>query len=219
MIANKIKKIAENILGRPLVKEDGVSIHEIKNIENKLELELPTVLVEFYSTIGNLDIFMSSFEYFPEPYLIEDKIVFLEENQGVCFWGISKNKEDYEKQTVYVCTDIEVENIEWHSENINLSDFLEIIMYYQCAQGGYECGSAVYECNFANREKYTLFLANLVTGWRKVVSHNGLVIYQKEGKLIWHFTDDKGNLGDTIFASTRTNTEVEELEPYGFREL
>ena len=38
-------------------------------------------------------------------------------------------------------------------------------------------------------------------------------------QLIWHFTDEDGNLGDTIYASTRTKKEMKKLEKYGFEEL
>lgn len=212
-----IREIAENILGRALIAEDGISSGEIEQLENKLGQRLPAALKEFYLAVGQLDMFMSSFQSFPEPYVVADKIVFLEENQGVCYWGI--NQGEMGDPTVYMCTDIETTNTEWYSEELSLSSFLEIIMYYQCAQGGYEYGSAVYESNFDDREEYTTFLRRLVKDWEKVVEHNGLVIYQKEGKLIWHFTDDKGNIADTIFASVRTEAEMLQLEPYGFSEL
>jgi hypothetical protein len=63
------------------------------------------------------------------------------------------------------------------------------------------------------------FLADITVEYMKVVEHNGLVIYQNGGKLIWHFTDEEGNLADTIFVSTRTVEEMKELDEYGFHEL
>jgi hypothetical protein len=92
-------------------------------------------------------------------------------------------------------------------------------MYYQCAQGGYEHGSAVYEINFDSKDKYLQFLTDITVDYEKVVEHNGLVIYQNGGKLIWHFVNEGGDLADTIFASTRTTKDMEELEIYGFSEL
>jgi len=119
---------------------------------------------------------------------------------------------------VYQCTDMEAESLEWFSEEVTLTDFLIILMYYQCAQGGYEHGSAVYENNFNSREKYMQFLSDITVDYKKVVAHNGLVIYQNGGKLIWHFLDGKGNITDTIFVSARTAKDIKELEIYGFRE-
>ena len=214
---NEIKAIAESIIGRKLTIEDGISISKIKDIENKLECKIPTELKDFYNLIGNLDMFMSSFEDFPEPYLIGNKIVFLEENQGVCYWGI--NKDDSESPTVYVCTDIESENLEWYSESVNLAEFLKIIMYFQCAQGGCKHGGAIYDCNFKSKDEYVGVLNKLVHDWQKVVEHNGLVIFQNRGKLVWYFTDEQGSIGDTIFASTYSELGMKELEIYGFKEL
>ena len=54
-------------------------------------------------------------------------MVFLEENQEVCIWGINIYEED---PIVY-----QNANDEWYSEEVKLSEFLYIIMYYQCAQG------------------------------------------------------------------------------------
>jgi len=214
---SKIKTIAESILGRHLAKKDGLSISEIETVENSLGLKLPAVLRDFHLLVGNLDMFISSFEQFVEPYIKGEMLVFLEENQGVCYWGV--NIHDTESSTVYMCTDMETENLEWYSEEVTLTDFLIILMYFQCAQGGYEHVSAVDESNFDSRENYMQFLADITVDYKKVVEHNGLVIYQNGGKLIWHFTDEKGNLADTIFASTRTAKDMKELEKYGFQEL
>ena len=214
---SKIKTIAESILGRHLAKKDGLSISEIETVENSLGLKLPAVLRDFHLLVGNLDMFISSFEQFVEPYIKGEMLVFLEENQGVCYWGV--NIHDTESFTVYMCTDMEAENLEWYSEEVTLTDFLIILMYFQCAQGGYEHGSAVDESNFDSRENYIQFLNDITVDYKKVVEHNGLVIYQNSGKLIWHFTDDKGNFADTIFASTRTAKDMKELETYGFQEL
>jgi hypothetical protein len=214
---NEIRIVAENLLGRCLTEKDGMNLSEIEKAENLLGLKFPSALRDFHLLIGNLDMFISSFEQFVEPYIKGEILVFLEENQGVCYWGININ--DIENSTVYMCTDIEAENLEWYSEKVTLADFLTILMYYQCAQGGYEFGSAVYESNFDSKEEYLAFFANLTSDYKNVVTHNGLVIFQSKGKLIWHFTDEDGNLADTIFVSTRTAEEMKELEIYGFREL
>jgi len=211
---SEIRTIAESLLGRPLTEKDGINIFEIETVENSSGLKLPAVLRNFHLLVGNLDMFICSFEQFVKPYKKGEMLVFLEENQGVCYWGI--NVQDTGNETVFMCTDMESDNLEWYSEEVPLTDFLTVMMYYQCAQGGYEHGSAVYENNFDNREKYLQFLADITIGYTKVVAHSGLVIYQYGGKLIWYFTDEEGNLTDTIFASTRTAEEMKELEIYGF---
>ena len=212
---NKIRTIAEGILGRRLTMKDGKEMSEIETVEKSLGLKLPTVLRDFHLLVGNLDMFISSFEQFVEPYIKGEMLVFLEENQGVCFWAV--NIHDTEDFMVYQCADMEAENLEWFSEEVALTNFLIILMYYQCAQGGYEHGSAVYENNFNSRGNYMQFLTNITVDYKKVVEHNGLVIYQNDGKLIWHFLDGKGNVADTIFVSARTAEDIKELEIYGFQ--
>jgi len=214
---SKIRTIAESLLGRHLTEKDGMNISEIETVENSLGLKLPTVLREFHLLVGNLEMFTGSFEQFVEPYIKDKMLVFLEENQAVCYWGI--DIQDTENETVFMCTDFDTDKLEWYSEEVSLTDFLVILMYYQCAQGGYECGSAVYESKFDSKANYLQFLADITVDYKKVVEHNGLVIYQNGGKLIWHFTNEEGNLADTIFVSTRTAEEMKELEIYGFREL
>ena len=141
----------------------------------------------------------------------------LEENKEVCYWATEVIGAP--NDTVDVCTDIESDNPEWYPETVKLAEFLIILMYYQCAQGGYEWGSAVYESNFNSVEEYNQFLLAIIVDYQKVVENNGLVIYQKGSKLIWHFTDEEGNLADTIFASTRTEEDMADLEEYGFYPL
>jgi hypothetical protein len=216
---DKIEKTAIGLLGRPLNAEDGLSMDEIEAVEIKLKYKLPIGLKYFYNAVGNLELFMSSFEDFPEPYLLDNKIIFLEENQGVCYWGIDTKDIEKEDPLVYVCTDPEAEEPEWYPEEVTLAKFLEILLYYQCAQGGYEYGGAVYETGFESRAAYEKFIEKVVVGWEKTVDHNGLVIYQQEEKLIWHFTDEEGKPQDILFGSARTEKGINELKLSGFTEL
>ncbi len=212
-----IKQVAEDLLGRALTENDGMSAVEIEQTEMSLELTLPKILRDFYLLVGNVEMFISSFECFIKPTLEGDKLVFLEENQSVCYWATDAL--NTENETVYVCNDLATDSLEWYHEEVTLNEFLRILMYYQCAQGGYEYVSAVYECNFDSREKYVKFLADAIKGYEKVVEHNGLVIYWSPRKLLWHFTDENKNMADTIFASTLTEEDMQELGQFGFQRL
>jgi len=212
---SQIKIIAEKILGRPLSQKDGMSRSKINTIEKSLGRKLPTVLKEFYLLVGKMDMFMSSFELFITPSMKDGILVFLEENQGVCHWGV--NIRDGDNAVVFQCADIESDNPEWYSEEVNLTDFLTIQMYYQYVQDDCEYGGAVDASRFDDNKKYLQFLTNVTIGYEKVVDHNGLVIYQNDGKLIWHLTDSEGQLADSILAVARTADDMKELELHGFR--
>ena len=214
-MSNPIKIIAEKILGRPLSKKDGMSLSKIQTIVKSLDRKLPTALKDFYRHVGKMDMFMGSFEQFIKPYMKGEMLVFLQENQEVCHWGI--NIHDGDNPAVFQCADIESDNPEWYSEEVNLTDFLTVQMYYQYVQDDSGYGGMVDKNRFDNTEKYSLFLVDATTGYEKVVDHNGLVIYQNDGKMIWHFTDSDGNVAGFIFAVARTAEDMKELESHGFQ--
>lgn len=213
-----IKKIAEKLLGRSLTNADGYDVTSIKEVETKLGQGIPATLKEFYITIGKLDIFMSSFQRFikPENLFYEDgKLVFLEENQTVCYWGVNTESDD---SLVYQAQNID--NAIWNSEEILLSDFLEMMLYGQCAEGGYQFSGAIYDLD---DEELPEFIEQLMTdNWQKVVDHNNWIIYENDRKLIWYFVDDSGNLFEDypLFVSTQTKEDFIKMEEeFGFMDL
>lgn len=213
-----IKKIAEKLLGRSLTNADGYDVTSIKEVETKLGQGIPATLKEFYITIGKLDIFMTSFHRFikPENLFYEDgKLVFLEENQTVCYWGVNTESDD---SLVYQAQNID--NAIWNSEEILLSDFLEMMLYGQCAEGGYQFSGAIYDLD---DEELPVFIEQLMTdNWQKVVDHNNWIIYENDSKLIWYFVDDSGNLSEDypLFVSTQTKEDFIKMEEeFGFMDL
>ncbi|MEA9412524.1 hypothetical protein [Flavobacterium sp. PL02] len=211
-----IRQIAEKLLGRSLTNNDGFDVETIENAETKLGQSIPVILKEFYITVGKLDIFMSSFQRFlkPEDLFYEDgKLVFLEENQMVCYWGVNITD-----TLVYQTQNID--NAIWNSEEILLSDFLQMIMYGQCAEGGYPFSGAIYDMD---QDELSEFIEEITTkDWQKVVDHNNWIIYENDRKLIWYFTDDNGNLSEDypLFVSTPTKEDFLKMEEeFGFSDL
>lgn len=218
-MSKTIREIAQSLIGRELLEDDGIDKDRIKDTESRLGIKIPAALKDFYMLLGNIESFISAFEYFvnvEELEIIDGKLLFLEENQGVCYWAM--NVEHEEDNMVYVCTDLEQEQLEWYPET-SVNEFLKVIMYLQCAEGGYEHGAAVYETNFVNRDAFEQFLEETTKEWEKAVEHNGFIAYQKNDKLIWYFLDSDGKMGDIIYASVRTNEGLHELEKLGFGEL
>lgn len=215
-----IKQIAEKLLGRSLTNNDGFDVEIIKNAEAKLGKAIPEALKTYYVTIGKLDIFMSSFQRFlkPEDLFYEDgKLVFLEENQNVCYWGVDTEKKE-DNPLVYQVQNID--NAVWHSEEILLSDFLQMIMYGQCAEGGYKFSGAIYDMDL---EEMPEFIEELTTNnWQKVVDHSNWIVYENDRKLIWYYTDDNGDFSEDypILVSTLTQEDFLTMEEdFGFLDL
>ncbi|BAT40460.1 hypothetical protein [Escherichia albertii] len=222
-----MKTVAENLLGRALVSGDGFELSEIAQVEHNLGLRFPNPLKQFWHLVGRLPMFMSSFEVFLQPsavFIEDDYLIFQEENQSVCYWGIKSSEIENSDANVYQYINDDADSPEWYSENISLSAFLKMLMYYQCAQGGYQFGCVIYYSDFKSKDDYRQFLINTTASWLKVVEHriesNGLAIYLKGTNLIWHFTDQNGDIDDTIYVSSLTLDGVKKLEKeYGFCEL
>ena len=213
-----IKVIAEKLLGRELTKEDGLDTEIIDLAEDKLGKKIPKTLRDFYLSVGNLNLFMSSFQSFLKPedlFIEDDKLVFLEENQVVCYWGVNL---EVDNPSVFQIQNID--NAIWYSEEILLSSFLEMIMYGQCAEGGYQFSGAIYDMD---KKKLLEFTEEIISqSWKKVVDHNHWIVYENERKLIWYYTDDNGALaeGYPLFVSTQTEKDFLEMEKeFGFENL
>ncbi|WP_212004434.1 hypothetical protein [Chitinophaga sp. HK235] len=212
---NSIRFIIERLLGRNLSAEDGVSITMIQDTETRLSVKLPELLQTFYLCAGRNEDVMDVFQHFApldKLYVEDDKLVFLEENQGVCVWGISLAA----PETVYQCP---VPDKVWYAEDASLQAFLEICLYYQFAQGGYNYMASLY--NDIDDAMITVVLQDLATHWEKVVDQpNNLIIYWSSDKLVWYFPDPQGGVGESLFLSCRTESEMQlMIDRYDFGEL
>jgi hypothetical protein len=208
---SNFNKIAAQLLGRPLKPSDGINTELLEKADRRLKL--PIALKEFYSCVGNVDAFTSSFQHIFSPndlHIKNNKLVFAEENQGVFVWGVDVKKPANETVMVYQSLDGE-QSHEWVSEKISLQAFLELLLYYQCAAGGYEYSG------YLEKKQLKGKLKEVINKWEKVVEHNCLTIYWNEGKLIWYFTDYRGKIIDMIYASARTEKDFKFLQDeFGF---
>jgi hypothetical protein len=196
-----VKETAEKLLKRPLEKDDGINIESINEIEFIIDTKLPKSLKDFYINIGNNKLFTRSFEYFldiDKLYFKNNKLVFLEENQEVCIWGINTNEDD---PIVFINADDE-----WYSLDIKLSQFIKIMMFYQCAQG-YGNVENINLNNISEETKLKIF-----NGMVKEVDNDNLIIYWKDNILLWYYTNEQGEIvNDTIVISALTEEKLKEF--------
>lgn len=176
--------IAESLLGRPLTIQDGIEQDVLAEVEKKLGRNLPEALKNFYQAVGKLPQFMSAYQLFalPEQLCVKDNLlIFLEENQGVCYWGVD------EQGKVWQCDEDESS----YDLEFDLHSFLELMLYYQVAQGAEFC----YCSNLLDQELAELYQED---GWQQVVNYDDLVIYQLSNYLIWYFKDEENEVLDDI---------------------
>jgi hypothetical protein len=136
MFAERYRAAFES-LGLPLRPKDALKSDSLENL--KLEgLHLPVALREFYLVAGNEAVLNQSFNRLlaPEDVFVESgRIVFMEENQGVVYWGIKSDGMD-ENPIVEQGINVVGQPIEWHSEDTTCAEFLEAMLYWQASFGG-----------------------------------------------------------------------------------
>nr|WP_295870912.1 SMI1/KNR4 family protein [uncultured Chitinophaga sp.] len=215
---NKIRFIVERLLGRRMEPKDGVTAAEITAVEQKLGVQLAPVLKAFYQCAGKEETVMDCFQHFApleELFIENDKLVFLEENQGACVWGLALNETGNDQAVVYQCPH---PDDQWYAEDDALTAFLEMTLYYQFAQGGYEWMAGLY--SGIDDEDIAAVLKD-AQQWEAVVNQPGnLIIYWHRDTLVWYFPDKEGGVGETLFACSRTEEAFLEMEErYQFKEL
>ncbi|MBV7454657.1 hypothetical protein KW843_09270 [Acidovorax sp. sif1233] len=124
------------LLGRPVSPEDGLPEDELAAASHRLGGPVPPALHAYYAAVGRRADLMAGFQRFAPPQdweCLGDKLLFLEENQGVCWWATDA------RQRVWQTTDLD--SPDWFEEAVGLEAFLHTVSYYQMAQGGYPfCG-------------------------------------------------------------------------------
>lgn len=205
-VPESISEIASRILGRSLNASDGVPARQIKEVEDRLGLTLPMSLRNFYRHVGSNPLFMTAFE---QVIPIEDLapedglLVFMEENQGAVSWALRFVDSHEEHPMVFQVDPVNCAEI--HRE-LDIDAFLNLMLYYQAAQGGYTHVGWLYE--------WTDTLREIEQGWEKVAEYNGLQLWFDDGKIIFRLGDTND---DFLTASTRTSEGLAKLvEKYGF---
>jgi len=187
--ANNLADLAAWLLGRPLTKRDGVPAAECEAAQQRLGCALPAVLKDFYKAVGRQPLVMSSFQRFAEPHewtLSDGKIVFLEENQGVCYWAVDAQSK------VYQAADLDAP--QWHPEPLDLAEFLQVLLYYQMAQGGYAFCGMIPGDDFSTLEDVQSLVADMQG--RPVVDMSGLKIFVVADQALVWYLHEEGALPD-----------------------
>lgn len=224
-------RVAENILERELKRQEGIDDWQVQEVEVRLGQKLPAPVAEFYTSVGNISLFMNGHHHFfnlEELFIKNDKLVFLAENQRVLHWAVDLANQ----KTVYQTTsDIEAEHFVWHKEVFELEQFLEMMLFVQCVfadeeyhrrlEGGYTHFAYL---EIANVKEYTLtwLLDRLKEQWQNVVKGNDVTVFVYPKSILLYFIDSAGNPDKTsmIWMCTKDQRLFDEwVDVYGFMEL
>jgi hypothetical protein len=165
------------VLVRPLTSEDGESEARISDGEPRLRLRLPAVLREYYVVAGRFDRFNRAHNKLlrPDEWSVDGgKLVFLEENQCVVFWGVEAGTSPSDDPPVYQGQKVRGRPTDWYLEHERCSEFLLVMLHLQAVWGGYEF--------LGGSDIASEALEKFLTGWTPVGSVNELLAFNLEDK-------------------------------------
>jgi hypothetical protein len=106
------------------VESDGLPPGELSSAEERLHLKLPRALADYYLLAGGLDLNRQHNRLYPPSALaiMDQKLIFMEENQAVVLWGMELHELSLLDPTVFqACNSLP---LEWYSEEPPFSDFI-----------------------------------------------------------------------------------------------
>lgn len=112
------------IFDLPLQPSDGLSEETVQTKLTQQGLIIPQALFDYYVLAGNhwINKNHNCLLNLEELQWIDDKLVFMEENQVTTYWGILKA--DVSQADPIVWQGINADSVEWYEENYQLSEFL-----------------------------------------------------------------------------------------------
>lgn len=224
-----LRELAEKILDRKIESNEGIRLSNIENFEKKSGIDIPSKLKEFYSILGNTKLFTDGFQRFadlPELFVKDNKLVFLQENQSVLYWGIDLR----DKKSIYQTTDQDFKNeVQWYKEDFELSDFLEMMLFFQSvisdesyhikSNSGFQYFASLDEEKYKDNIERENFTNHLETDFEVITNGNGISIYWKKNAIIMLLLNKEYKV-DMILSSIKNESYLALLiEKYGFGEL
>jgi hypothetical protein len=208
--AERLKSTFTTLL-HPLTSDDGQSETSISDAEARLGMRLPVVLREYYLLAGRFDRFNRVHNQLlrPEGWFVDGgKLVFLEENQGVVFWGVESGTSPDDDPPVYQGPNVRGRPTEWYLEHERCSEFLLVTLHLQVVWGGYEF--------LGGSEITSEALGKFLTGWTRAGRVKELLAFSREGGAAC-VLEGKGS--SQLYVGGRTEQEFEviraELEVVG----
>ena len=208
--AERLASVLE-LLVCPLTAADGESEASILKAEVRLGVRLPAVLREYYLLAGRLDRFNRAHNRLlrPEEWTVDvGKLVFLEENQCVVFWGVEAVTSPIDDPSVYHGQKVRGRPTDWYLEHESCSEFLLVMLHLQAVWGGYEF--------LGGTEVASEALEKFLSGWTPVGSVNEMLAFNRIGKVACVI---QGKGSSQLYVGGRTEQHFEtikdELEALG----
>jgi hypothetical protein len=165
---------------------------------------LPAVLRAYYSLVGRFDRFNRAHNRLLRPedwYVDGGKLVFLEENQCVVYWGVDASGTPKDDPPVYQGLNIRGQATEWSLEHETCSEFLLVTLHLQAVWGGYEF--------LGGSEITPEAMERFLTGWAPAGRVKELVAFHREGGAACVL---EGKDSTQLYVGGRTEPDLEAIE-------
>lgn len=213
-------------LGVRLREKDACADSHIGEAEERLSVKLPATLKAYYLLAGREDRINQIHNRLlpPEKLFIDSgRLVFMEENQWVVYWGIAIGRDEVTDAAVFQGVNRRCNGIEWHSEHDSCFTFLNVMAIWHASFGGAADHTTVgYVDERSTRE-------TLDEQWQLVGEVNAMRAYKQTGRAVcflkWEdFFQRERNLPSwRVFAAAASKGELERIrasieaqwEPWG----
>lgn len=142
--------------------------------------QLPRLLREFYLITGEREDINGAFNRLLPPESLEvsgNVLVFYEENQGVCLWGVDVRDRDNEDPAVL--REDSTETPTWEPDFDHLSEFFTAMLFLQAVNGGMRHGGVGSAASANTAQASTQWeTINIGGSWNdRVLMRDGQVLY------------------------------------------
>lgn len=128
----------------PLGKSHAIGASTLDRHAERLAVAIPDALRDYYLVAGNERRFNRSLQRFlhPSKWFVDRRhIAFVEENQTVCWWGVSVRSRGARDPMVSQGVNSD-DSISWYKEHSRCSTFISVLLHYQAVSGGFRyCAS------------------------------------------------------------------------------
>lgn len=192
--------------GYPLNKQSGVPLKQLTAVEKRLGVRIPNSLRDYLMVAGRERGFNRCHNRLLPPadwFIDKGKLVFMEENQRVVFWGVSSRNLTSADPAVY--QGVNNETISWYREHPKCSVFLAVMLHYQAVSGGYR--------HIASSQAPDHAATQLRKHWTYYGEVNGLAAFSRSNQVVCVMPP--GDLPfmqkPTLMAGAKTKAEMETI--------
>ena len=164
--------------GYPLGQTSAIAVSTIDRAADSLSIILPVALRDFYAVAGREKRFNQCHNRILAPKdwrLSKNRLIFMEENQWVVWWGVSIGNPRNEDPPVFQAVNDD-DDLQWHQENRRCSVFVAVMLHYQAVSGGFK--------HYGNSPKPDNLKRLLKDGWRFFGTVNRLAAYSRQNQVV-----------------------------------